>query len=818
MKQHIWIFCCIMVSIAISVQAQDSIGIFDGSTDIGEVGFEGFVTFDEDNNLYTIDTTSAGLDDFEDSFTFVYKELSGNFVIEGLPLPFAGGRGGLMIRQNLETGSPFAALMRESDEDIFPQFRTLPNEATSDDGEFTSDDDLLDGTIRLERIGNSIHFYTLNLDEEWELQQTEVFELHDPVYVGLAATAGDNAAPELFDFMAVSIEEYSFSVYRDFGAEEPAPGDQLEITLSASSADVSNATVTEVIPDGAIVSNISADTGVTVETEDGSIEWSLAEFSGEAALTYTVDLPNRPMIIWRGTYTDGEPTIDETGLRSGYIGGDMFVAESLSMQPRESLSVHPEVPRFIEAEWGHLTGEERSFGLHMFPESDSGIVLHAADASSGSILDSILEFNLDVQESGTYYFFGQFRREDSQSDSFYGGFDVVEASDDFGFPIGGGKNLDRRWWQTFNEGERFWSRTGELRAFELSTGEHTFLISPRESNANIDWFVITSDPTINIGNFIPREQFYTISRTLPSTGSDLPDPVSVSLELGVVQGNNLDFLVEEQFPEGWSVSEINAGIGSTEVVENTIVWTVTGVNEDTELTYTLTPPADVTYGLFDGNIENQNTGETQSISGDTKVPEVIPFQIRTEPIDVAPDEITFIQAEAPHEVTGDFVVDGDLSLVSGLYAMPTSSGRSGGTMEDQELTFELNVLEDGTYYIFANTRSESNQTDSFYIGFDVEFPGLSTGSENDHFAYAVSGEGEFERAWQLLFEEGERFWNTLDEPRPHELTAGLHTLNWHSREQQAKVDWIAITTDPTLDIDAVLEPGQDTSVNNFMLY
>ncbi|MBD3267811.1 hypothetical protein GF373_14165, partial [bacterium] len=421
MKQKILVCWALATLLAISGSTQDAVGIFDGSTNIGDAAVEGIITYNEDDNLYSIDAAGTGVDDFQDSVFFIYQELSGNFSIECLPFPLAEGEGGLMIRENLEPGSPFAALMREMDGDVNPYFRTLPNQAMSSDGEFSADS-LLDGTVRLERMGNSIHFYTLDADGAWDLEQTEILDLPDTLYVGLALSSGNNDTTTFYDFEFVSVEEYPFSINRDFGTDAPAPGEQLNITLTANSADVVNATVTEIIPQGSVIADLTADTGEILETEEGDIEWALPDFSGEATLTYTIDVPDRNIAIWRGTFTDGETVRDGDDLREGWIGGDLLVADSLEMQPRDTLSVHPEVPRFVEAEWGHLTGETQTYGLHLFPQSQSGILLHAVESSSSNILDSILEFNLNVQEAGTYYFFAQTRNEDNQSDSFFGGF------------------------------------------------------------------------------------------------------------------------------------------------------------------------------------------------------------------------------------------------------------------------------------------------------------------------------------------------------------------------------------------------------------
>lgn len=774
--------------------AQEPVGIFDGYADIGQVSIPGGAMLG-DGDIYQLEAGGAGVTDFADGFLFVYKEMTGSFAIEGAPLVFGGGRAGLMIRQDLTPESIHASYMRTGAGTVFPMFRTLPGESVSDDGEYEPPANF-DGSIRLERVGNSIHYYAMDENLEWSLQQTEILQLDDPVYVGLAASAQDDNGFEIFDVDRVEIEEFPLSVSRSFSADAPAPGAEMQVTLAATAASAVDGAVTETIPQGAEVSNIEASGGEPPIVENGSIAWNLPAFEGAATLTYNIALPNSSPIRWTGTFSDGE--------RTGWIGGVAIVADSFGFEPRESLSVHPVIPRFIEAEWGERTGDETAYGLQMELRSESAILVQA-NGGEGS---GLLEYTLDVQETGTYYIFAQGRTEDNQSDSIFIGIDDIGTDDTFGYPIGGAKNLSRLWWEGYNDGGRFWERNGVIRPFELSAGEHTLIMGPRETHAKMDWIVITSDPTINLGNFVPAEQFFSISRDLP-VADTLPGRVPVTLNLGVVQDSAVNLLVEEILPEGWTAEAAEASAGETAFADGVLTWTVPEAGGDATLSYEAVPPPGATFGIFSGTAQNTDNGFTIAVSGGGSIPAELPFTPLSEPIDVGPETV-FVQTESPHAFAGGWAVRPSANLPSQRYAEATEDGRDGSNLTGSQLEFNLNFLQDGTYYIFMQATGPSDQEDSMFFGFDE--------IANDPAQYATALPRAFERLWIEILPEGNNFWETGGEPRPFDISAGPHTFIIHSREPNAKIDWFAITMDPELDIETLLEPGRETNVMDYMIH
>ncbi len=800
----ILIFCTF---IAGNGYAQNPVGIFENHADVGDVSTPGNVTYNTDTGLYSIDASGAtiGRQTFTDEFHFVYKEMRGNFAIECRPSALNGGRVGLMIRQDLSPGSPHVSFLRESGGAVFPTFRTLPNGATVSDGD---PEDLFagfDGSMRLERHGGCVSYHTLGENGEWIYLQDENIVLQDPILVGLAASAEDDSQLRLFDVDNVRIEDFPFSADRTIVLNDTPTGSPqtARVTVTVDAAVPITGIVDEIIPTYSIVSDLTISQGEIKEIFDNWYSWSFVDFSGQAILTYRVRLEGPSPYIFDGLISNN--------VLSGLTAGDSVVPETLDFSPRESFVIHPQIPALIEAEWGTLKGDTSAFGLQFNSLTRYGLAVQAVKNEFPDPLEATLEFKLNVLEGGKYYFFARTRGDDPNSDSFYIGFDDLYATDDYAFAIANDKYYSTRWYEEYDPNGRFWNRTGVKRAFALSAGEHTLLISPREDSAQIDWFVITSDPNIDIYNFMVGERTCHISRDLPDLETGLPDTVSVQLNLFVIPGKNPNIEVEEIVPKNWAIENVQAGAGNVTVDGNQLFWTVPTAQSDATMTYELIPNEEAEFGIFMGYMYDQTYYFGELISGDYYTPAVIPFKTLLAPIPVGTD-IVLLQAENPHAYSGDMVVKPDVGLFSQLYVESISDGRNGAELNENEISFQLDFEQAGTYYIFFSARADSDQEDSFFIGFDEI-------AADDAYAFSVPKDPSyFPREWVETIVEGQDFWVTTGEPRPYELTAGLHTLRLHAREPHAKIDWLAITTDPTLRLYRVHEPGEEVAVNDYMLY
>jgi len=427
--------------------------------------------------------------------------------------------------------------------------------------------------------------------------------------------------------------------------------------------------------------------------------------------------------------------------------------------------------------------------------------------SVDSTASHVLSFNINVAEAGTYYLFASVRGEDGNSDSFHFSVDNLPAGDDSSrWNINSAKAFQTRWVSSANP------NLNPL-PLDLTAGEHTLFIGNREDDASVDWLAVTSNGSFAYASFQELDQFAGASRVLPAMENKVTGPANVKINLAVKSGSTPDIVIEETPPAGWTITNLTGSMGTANMQDGKIVWTVPAAKNST-LSYTASPKEGDIVGVFAGTLTDQTNEYSIAIGGNQYVPTTLTFQLATKPFDIGMDAV-FLQAETPNAFSGSLVVKPDPSLVTQLCVESLSSGQANSLLTDQELTFKLNVLQTGTYYIFAQCRGEDSNSDSFFVGFDVTFPGMAP---DDKFGYQISGNGQFERRWYQTYLEGGRFWDVTGEPRPFDLTAGAHTLSWHSRETSAKVDWIAITTDPTLDINAILEPGEKVAVRDYMLY
>ena len=175
---------------------------------------------------------------------------------------------------------------------FFQPFRTLKGGGSIRDGDpfdrpggFTDEHT---GPIRLERIGNSIHFYTQNSAGEWLWLQSEAAAFDETVLAGLAATAENTNEISYFEFTDVKIIELPLNVMRSLPTDSLEKGATLSgVTLTTKARlQAVTATINEILPMGATASNVQSSAGEITLTDDGDINWVLTGFDGEATLTY----------------------------------------------------------------------------------------------------------------------------------------------------------------------------------------------------------------------------------------------------------------------------------------------------------------------------------------------------------------------------------------------------------------------------------------------------------------------------------------------------------------------------------------------------
>ncbi|MGC9326469.1 MAG: hypothetical protein ACP5I1_02435, partial [Candidatus Hinthialibacter sp.] len=309
--------------------------------------------------------------------------------------------------------------------------------------------------------------------------------------VGLAVTANEANNYGEFEYTDVSIEEYPLWVGRSVPIDTWNAGETIQVTLTAKANGTADGTVTEVVPGLCELSNVSAGSGeVAVNPEDGEIVWTLNGLSGEATLTYSLTLGERKSGSWHGTFSDGIH-------RDGYIGGDSVLPKNPAWgKITEPVVVDPEGITLIQVEDGTPPPEEEGnfIGLGLDPKTESGVT--AINISGGA--SRYIEIPITIQQAGRYYFFGNVRGEDGNSDSFHFEVDGAPAGNNTTRWDTTGGDVFVRDWVTRNEG----TEEGETaRPFDLDAGDHFIAIGNRETSASIDWIAVTMDSSLGINAF-----------------------------------------------------------------------------------------------------------------------------------------------------------------------------------------------------------------------------------------------------------------------------------------------------------------------------
>lgn len=191
------------------LDAQD-LGIFQGSSDVGQVSRVGHVSYGPDGQ-YLVTASGANVWGPRDAFHFVWKKVSGDIIATAVVTLSEGGnphrKAGLMIRKSLEPDSPYADAVLHGDGLISLQYRLEKGGPTAEiQAPFQGPLQL-----RLERTGS---LFSLYLTGEGDLQHpvgSVLVDVGSSPYVGLMATAHDPSGIVEAEFTDVSIERKSAS-------------------------------------------------------------------------------------------------------------------------------------------------------------------------------------------------------------------------------------------------------------------------------------------------------------------------------------------------------------------------------------------------------------------------------------------------------------------------------------------------------------------------------------------------------------------------------------------------------------------------------
>ncbi len=173
--------------------AQETVGIFMHSEDIGNPKHAGSATFDEKTQEYTVTGSGANVWNNSDEFHYLYNEISGDFILTA-DFEFAGDlsravphtKVGWMVRQSTYEGSASMNAAKHYDDHSLLQWRPYRGMFMRDPQEerfYPISTNLQ--TIQLKRTGNIFTMKLAHPGEPLQLVASEYMELKPEVLAGV---------------------------------------------------------------------------------------------------------------------------------------------------------------------------------------------------------------------------------------------------------------------------------------------------------------------------------------------------------------------------------------------------------------------------------------------------------------------------------------------------------------------------------------------------------------------------------------------------------------------------------------------------------
>jgi hypothetical protein len=188
------------------VPAADTVGAFEGHSDVGVNPKAGSAEFSSATNEYRITGGGANVWAAEDAFQFVWRRLSGDVTITA-DVQFIGAgavlhrKAMVMVRQELTAGSAYADVALHGDGLTSLQYRPTAGAQTL---EIVSTTKGL-ARIRIERRGNQFTMYAGKPGEPLTASAPATVVLTGPVYVGLGVCSHDANILETAVFTNVQV-------------------------------------------------------------------------------------------------------------------------------------------------------------------------------------------------------------------------------------------------------------------------------------------------------------------------------------------------------------------------------------------------------------------------------------------------------------------------------------------------------------------------------------------------------------------------------------------------------------------------------------
>jgi TolB protein len=199
--------------------SQQSIGVFDAHTDVGNPVKKGGVQYNADTQEYTMQGAGTNMWFNTDQFHFLHKKIKGDFIISATIRFIGKGAAdhrkiGIIARDKLDTDSRYADACVHGDDLSSLQFR--PTDGANTDQVVLSVFHPTD--IELQRIGNTFTFSAAVFGQNYK-SVTKELPLNEEVYAGLFICSHVDSVIEKAVFSNVRVvipAAKDFRPYRDY--------------------------------------------------------------------------------------------------------------------------------------------------------------------------------------------------------------------------------------------------------------------------------------------------------------------------------------------------------------------------------------------------------------------------------------------------------------------------------------------------------------------------------------------------------------------------------------------------------------------------
>jgi Tol biopolymer transport system component len=195
-------------------------GIFDSSSDVGEILHPGNMSYDATTGEYVVSGSGDNIWFAKDDFYFVWKKMKGDFLLQARGHLLGKGSAehrkfGWMVRSSLDSSAPMVAAAIHGDGLTSLQFRAQAHGSVVEERFTISAPDV----IQLERKGDRYIMSVAHFGEPFVTQQVVQSAPGNEVYVGLFICSHDKDLIEKASFDNVRIivpAKDNFVPYRDY--------------------------------------------------------------------------------------------------------------------------------------------------------------------------------------------------------------------------------------------------------------------------------------------------------------------------------------------------------------------------------------------------------------------------------------------------------------------------------------------------------------------------------------------------------------------------------------------------------------------------